>query len=616
MKLPAFPIIRSVLVLTLVITVISCDYKAKDRYFRDLNPHPVAPVMNLNINSNTDTIYVRLDQWTSTFRITTGITRKQWLVVYLNDVVHDTTCNSKGEFMIDLRSVISSAGTYKLKVRVYVATGTGSIGDKLDAEHFLYEKVWWLIVSGNPALGAVITSAAPDNGNLRISWTPFKGIGFGCYVLLRTLKNEWNYDTIAVVNDLTRTWVYDTTYIGQASTYQLKVYTSFPPEDGFDLISASTYDYYYGFPVLTIQPYNEKDLKVTWNKSIFVHHMSKYKIQILLEDNSMYTVNQDIPNTDSTSYIFVNPQFTFRYDFRLIFFPFKSINEEWDADSYSQRASAYSGTPSFSCNGLYAPAGPDMWFQNNGLIDRYTVALNKVTDSLYAPGGPAFHGLTVSPNDKYLLSMYDQNAWLYNIQTHSSIITSLGSISPSSTAWSSVNIADNGIGVISDYYNLFLYDFVNHHLLNTATPSGEFWMYGLSADGQYIYIRNNYKYYCYRFTATEYTMVWDDPNHLNEQFYFDARDASHAVLYSGNTLSVVNISDWSPQLTLSLTANNLINIDFGAGRILGYTDEYIRIYSLATGALLQELPTSIWLNGILLKDDYLYSVEGHKLKVF
>ncbi len=356
---PANAIIRTLLFVSLIFTALSCDYKSKDRFFRDLDPHPEPPVIHLNMNTFTDTVYLSSFQYSTTFKIATGAARRQWLVVYLNDVVHDTICNNDGNFTIQLGNAVSSPGTYKLKVRIYLSTGTGSIADQLDAEHFLYEKIWWLIVSANPALGAVITTAAPENGNMKVSWTPFKGIGFGCYVLLRSLKSDWKFDTIAIFSDLAQTSAFDTTYIGESSTYYLKVYKSYPPNDGLDLISNSNYDYYYGFPELTVQPYNEKDLKVSWNKSIFVHHIRKYRIQAFLENSSSYVINQNILNTDSTSYILVDPQFTFRYDFRMISFPFKWITYSQE-DDYSSKASGYPGTPSFTCNRIFDPPGPDL----------------------------------------------------------------------------------------------------------------------------------------------------------------------------------------------------------------------------------------------------------------
>jgi hypothetical protein len=241
-----------------------------------------------------------------------------------------------------------------------------------------------------------------------------------------------------------------------------------------------------------------------------------------------------------------------------------------------------------------------------------------VTDSLVSSsGGFGYYGLSVSPNNKYLVSFQTNSVLLYNIETQASDFISLSEISPTSANFSTLDIADNGIGVVSDYYSLFLYDFIHHQLLNKVTPAGQFWMTSISANAQYIYFQNNYKNYCYRFTASDFTKVWDDPGYQNKRFYFDARDPSRVILYSGNTLSVVNISDWSPQLTLPLAADNLINIDFGAGRVLGYTSNYLRIFSLETGAQQAELPTmSTWLHGIQLKDNYLYSMEGYKLKVF
>lgn len=612
---PANAISRTLVFVSLIFTALSCDYESKDRFFRDLDPHPEPPAINLNINTLTDTVYLSSSQYSTTINLATGAMRKQWLVVYLNDVVHDTICNNDGNFTIQLRDAVSSPGTYKLKVRIYLSTGTGSIADMLDTEHFLYEKIWWLIVSANPALGAVITTAAPENGNLKVSWTPFKGIGFGCYVLLRSLKNYWNFDTIAIISDLSRTSAFDTTYIGESSTYQLKVYKSYPPDNGFDLLSTSNYDYYYGFPELTVLPYNEKDLMVSWNKSIFVHHIQKYRIQAFLENSTSYVVNQDILNTDSTSYILLNPQFTFRYDFRMISYPFKGIPYSYE-NEYTSTASGYPGTPSFTCNRIFDPPGPDLWYWHDGNIIRYNVSTNTATDSLVTSGGYSLFGFSVSPNGTFVAGLSTGSVTVYNVQTNVTSYISLSEISPTSTAFSTLTIADNGIGVISDYNNLFLYDFANHHLINTSTPAGQFWMDNISADGQYILMEINYRNYCYRFTATEFTKVWDDPNNINKRFLFDPRNASHVVLYSGNTLSVVNISDWSQVSSVMLTANNLRNIDYGADRVLGYTNEYLRVYSLTTGALLKELPTSTWQHGILLKDKYLYSIEGYKLKIF
>lgn len=602
--------------LVLLFVAVSCDYKSKDRFFRDLDPNAKPPAINLNINTLSDTVYLPKDQL-PTFNITTGIERRQWMVVYLNDVIRDTIQNSTGKFTISLGNSVFSPGIYKLKIRVYLSTGTGSIGDKLDAEHFLYERVWWLMVSDNPSLGGVITGAVPENGNLKVSWTPYKGLGFGSYVLLRTLKGEWDYDTVAVVNDLTHTWVYDTTYVGEESTYVLKVYTGSPPYEYYDLVATSTYDYYYGFPELTLQPWNEKDLRLSWGRSVFLKHISKYKIMIREEYNEDSPTYIDIPNTDTTSYILANPKFTFLYEFTVTFSPFKTISQGYQGN-FSRIISGYPGTPSFSCNEIYTPVGPYILFLNAGRIYKYDVADNQVTDSLVSPGSYAYQSFSVSPNGKYLTAPSSSGFILfYNIETHGSEFINFSEISPSSGSFSTTDIADNGIGVASDYYNLFLYDFIHHQLLNQATPTGQFWMNSISVDAQYIYLQNNYKNYCYRFTASSFTKVWDDPGNQYKRFYFDARDPAKVILFSGNTLFIVNISDWVPQVTLPLAADNLINVDFGAGKVLGYTSNYLRIFSLETGAEQAELPTiGTRLHGIQIKDNYLYSMEGYKLKVF
>ncbi len=598
----------------LIIAVTSCDYKPKDEFFRDLNPNLTPPVINLNLNTLSDTVNLPAGKSFSV-GINTGIVRNQWMVVYLNDVEQNTIGSSDGKFNFFTGSSLTTPGMYKLKIRVYLSTGTGSIADILDAEHFLYEKIWWLMVSENPDLGAAITGAEPENGHLKVSWTPYKGLGFSRYILLRSLNGDYQFDTIAVVKDVFQTGTYDTTYVGEKSTFVLKVYSGNNPDVYYDLLTTNAYNYYYGFPELTLEPVNEKDLKLSWGLSVFLKHITGYKIMIRQVNSSAAPTYIDVNNTQITSYIYPDPKFTFEYEFTVAFSPHTPVTME-NLYDYSNTISGYPGTPSFSCNSLISPVGQNMWFMKTGRIYKYDVTTNAITDSLVAPEQKFYTSLSVSPNNKYLTAIYSTGFLFYNIQTHVSELVSFSEISPSSANFSTTNVADNGIGVVSDYDNLFLYDFVHRHLLNTATPSGEFWMNSISPDGQYIFFRNNYKYYCYRFTGGNFEKVWDDPNYLNKQFYFHATDPGKAVLYSGNTLSIVEISTWISQYNLTLDANNLFNIDFGAGRIMGYTNDYIRIYNLGNGNVEATLPTESPLHGILLKDQYIYCIEGHKLKVF
>jgi hypothetical protein len=607
---------RMVVVGWVLLTLTACNYKPTDEFFREIDQNVVPPAIQLNINTSSDTVYIPKEHQPRIW-LSTGVERNQWVILYLNDVEQSRYFSSDGNFNLDLGNSISSPGMYKLKIEVYLSTGTGSIADKLDAEHFLFERVWWLMVSENPALGAVITGAAPDNGNLRISWTPFKGLGFGCYVLLRSPRGEWNYDTISIINNVHDVDAIDTSYIGEASTYLLVVYSGAPPFSGFDQESSSSYDYYFGFPELTLTPVNEKDLLLSWGRSEFINHIRGYNIMIEEEYNSGQYMMVNIGDRDTTSYIFKDPKFTLEYTFTVTWLPFKPVQVS-DYGEYSGSISGFSGDTSFSCYSLALPEGNDLWYLNSGRIYRYDVLSDMTVDSLLPIAGNAYSNLSVSPNNKFLVSVsYAGFMLFYNIETGVSRLVYPSEISPLAVTFSTAHVADNGIGVVSDYDNLYSYDFIHNQLINTATPTGQFWMNSISADGRHIFLQNNYQYYCYRFTGQEFTKVWENQGNLNKVFWFHPGDPEKVILYAGHSLSVTDINTWVNQSTVTLEADNLINPDIQAGRVLGRKSDAIQVYNIATGNPEMTLSAnSLHLHGILLKGDHLYSMEGHQLKIF
>ena len=129
---------KSVLLcLIIVISLISCEYKADNDYYRELEPPAVSIPLEINLNDvdPNDTIYIMNDT-----RLTLNVNTNGKTVRNVNYMLGNEKIGSGDEVIIYPYNIID--GTYKLTAEVIVSSGTSSLADMMGMEGYQGEMSW------------------------------------------------------------------------------------------------------------------------------------------------------------------------------------------------------------------------------------------------------------------------------------------------------------------------------------------------------------------------------------------------------------------------------------------------------------------------------------------
>jgi len=114
-----------------------------------------------------------------------------------------------------------SSGTYKVKIVVKVGTGTNSLAERLEAEFYLVEKTFTVIIDKEPP-PAIKPTASYENGFLTIRWEPTEKKNFE-YVINRKYINPYQFLKDTIISDPSLGYFVDHDYVGGEIRFEIMV---------------------------------------------------------------------------------------------------------------------------------------------------------------------------------------------------------------------------------------------------------------------------------------------------------------------------------------------------------------------------------------------------------
>ncbi len=581
-------IYRIIIVIAFFVYAFSaCEYQTDEVFFREVDENVPLPDLEIDLNLCTDTIYVYQN---TTVKLTLSLTNKDLYDVkfYINNIEVENVQKTDGNnysFYLD----ISMHSIAEVKAEIYTSTETGSIGDIVGYEAFIYKSDKWTLIRCNDVLAYEKTI---ENGRLKISWTPIKSKLNSKYCIISSNVTDSTYNT----------WYIDSNYIA-GNNYISITY-------GNDDISGyGIYDYIYNYESPDVYINNTDSFVIHWNKFKYYNNIKGYKIAI--GDETFFL------NSNDTLLTYKNGVLGNSYYVEFYLVPFDDNPNHSDEMLMGTNSAYYpSALLEYFTNieYTYFPLTGNSFYywsreNNNLFFYKYDLSSKTVTHSedFSTPY------VVVSSNDMYVLEEDNDYLRLYN-----NTLTPIKSILKTNISSNLFNmypsISNNGFIVFNDYSkrSLVVYDILTESFI-TEVPVSTYYStrYKISSNGDYIY---DHRFNTlYKIEDDSYSVVYVDTQEYS--YYEFLPNTDQIALYNGNTFYLKNCTDYSTDRSFSLDNTTIANIDYTNQKILTYNenDELI-IYSLNDGSILNVIPanysqSSYIFNNYIIQDHYQFNLN-------
>jgi hypothetical protein len=600
----------------------SCEYKPEGDYFLDLHPRSPGDI-EIAITGQSDTVVAK-DARSYEVRVT-GLNRSVLFHrLYINGV-EKYLQNSSNNFFIDPLSYIQKDGIYAVTVEVGINTGSGSIGDVLHTEGYLYQKEFVLVVMREQISFYPYVKFDRSGNRMKIYLdVPSHVTNIRKVVFSKFVGNSQG-DVFATSLGTSHFEAYDPQYVGESANYHLQTY-----------IGDQSGTYFYPFitggeyaasdhPVLTVGSSERGFPLLTWEKSHYASNCGGYRIYGKKSGSGEFTHLASITGISDTTFEAAGTEFPTYYEFRVAPVPAQIpswFTDQVAWDSYAGNITTYVGMNSFYFNRFLSPDGPYVYYTGNSdEIYEYNVETGETTDIITAASG-WFYTFSVSPNGKYLLAatgIRDFSYLFYDLTTNQSTWIPSSQVLGAGAETGITSIADNGLASIISGTRMVVHDFLHQ----SPVTQQVFPVIGnrsvISADGQYIFAEAT-NLYLYKLTGNILTQKWISSSQPGtfKYYNFEPSRPSKAKIQIDQTLFTKDCETWNTEGSYNPAFNSICNIDFANGHILGKTDTHFRVLDLNTGTLQFENPTlpSIYTTDLRIKKNTVYHSSGKKLNIF
>lgn len=579
MKLTRFPI-----ALFLLTAFVSCTYKPTDEYFREIRLAP--PVINFSNSSGPDTLFLT-NSSAIQIHVDPGGAYKYYLEVVVNGEMKYSGLNVTADFSIG-GYVVNEPGTFPAHLALYADTKSGSIIETLGTEAYKFTKDITIVKHPSDFHSQLALSSVSGSLQGTVNITP-GAPPVAKIVVSKTLSYSPAYEIASGPGSFPFTF-YDNSYIGEAASYMVRTYlgtrldtTFYSAAEDFTMKSKEFLN-----PDITIGTNGMPVIQ--WQKTSYPGHCAGYRITNSLMGTDPYEI-ETISNLDQTTLEVKDIGFPGGNGICVTYLPDNPPPDfSMNSDSYSICTYFNTGEPSFEFTGLLNPVGDDLFTTlYDRILNRYSAQTLTVTESIIA--NDVFNFVSVSPNNKYLLvSIDDKFKYLfYDIGTHTKTFIPASQVIGSGFSQGAVSVSDGGVAAVAVGNKIVLYDFVNQQKMNETyfgqDPSAE-----ISPSGKYFFARAD-KIYLYSVTGGNVSEKWHSTDGTSGYDYYSflPGDDEQAVIVKDRELSIRRCSDWSLVRSFQMDITSLGNIDFNARRILGYDQDYFKIYDFETGSLLKQM---------------------------
>lgn len=568
-------------ILLVTACISSCEYKTDETYFRTIDKNIPLPDLTIDLNFNSDTIYVYNY---STFKLSLNLTNKElYAVKFFVDGIENKLDDQYETNIYAFTVYMTDKPMVKVRAEIYTSTGTGSIADKVQAESYVFKTKEWILiyVPEKP----VLTSEVVD-GRLKISWTPIKGSTSCKYYITTSSFTDSTYNN----------WYIDSTYFG--SKYYISITYQDKGASGYGIYT----DIFYPYPKAYL--INKEAFEITWEKCRFYNNIKGYRLRFDKEtivlgpsDTSYVYKNGTLGKMElvqmdllKKNFIQNNSEYVY-FEYLMGYYPVSFLS-----------ASNYTSISVFPLSGntFYYTT-----FQNDALVlISYSLASQSILAS--KPYGTTLDA--VSPNNKYILYESGANLILMNsgfVQLKSIPVAQIAN----SFSIQRIVISDIGTTAIYDYLKkcLVVYDLINEKNVAEIPVLNYISQFQISANGEYVF--EPFNNLLFKVGNNTYTKIWGDESNTRQfsfcEFFPD--NSGQIALYDGSVFYIKKCSDFATVKTFSLDNSTIINIDYDKKKILTYKEGMLYVYSQSDGQLLHSIKFYGAPGAIRLMYDYIIS---------
>ena len=473
----------------LLIILYGCTFEPGGEHFVELESTGKLPVIEVDLNLATDTIYIQKNEWLN-FSYKTNGDQVNWAQFTIAGKETSQFADKPGGIELRWYFEGKETGTFPMEMKIFTRSQTGSIGDKVGAEGFLIAHTWTLIIKDWYEMGVKMDKVEFVDGSLKVSWEIFKGMDFKSYKIYREMDYvQQNKVLVATINSQQQTSYIDNNYHGEPSRYFV-----------------ITNDEFYGssiavsgpLPELTARNNSSGDIELTWKKPPFYKNLKGYRVSFR-DENGLFQQIAEINNSEVESFIIPTPRFAYNYEFYLTMNPLSTnFYEEWTLHSFlSSKAKATYGisTPKFfSAQSGFAPISYLKYDPEGILVFDH----QKFTATKTIKHELQILNFDVSSNNKYMVSMtFSSNTIYFDDLENESKSKTLNLLPSFPHLEYSVSVSDLGTGIIFNDQTAILYDYLSESKLgeiqlgyqgpsyNIISPSGRFFFCITWGGGEY-----------------------------------------------------------------------------------------------------------------------------------
>jgi hypothetical protein len=576
-----------VLVFILLLSVNSCEYEPSGVHDRniqkDANP-PQIQTVELNITSDSIFLY---NYWNIRFQFQCPDHNINGVRLLVDSIEIGRVNSDAGTF--EVLPYYFDVGVHDLRMEIYTNAGTGSIGDILGIEGYVFWHKWKLVIRGsyNNDLKYGVR-----NGLLNISWARYDATNFKEYVVIRE-DNSYNAREIW---HSTNTDFTDSTYAGEGGRYLIYART-----DESDVIIADLY-FNREIPTVTYSSDTLNNLILSWNRSKYYNAVDSVILFLGTSDVSYSRAGPAFNAFDTTFSSASVGSFGDMLFAKIKVVP-KRENVMYMPEAYYRFESIAYPVVGFPfpagqfIQDLYRVARDEFVYvqkTDGDYLVRYSVskkgAVEEISDrTMECPS--YFIGVQTSPAGKYLISFI--GCYQQPMITKSSDLAAYSMIGQVNQYGSPGLVSDKGIGLICDFnYRIYLYDFINSNMLGIydRSPRTPIPM-KLSSAGDYFLERDD-SIRLVHFNGTGFSRVTS--LRLTDNyglFKFHPFNTDQIIYWDNSVFSVRRCDDFSTIYDFPLS-ESLLDIDFYNDEILTFTTGHLYIRSIQNGSLISDIPVN------------------------
>ncbi|RLD59160.1 MAG: hypothetical protein DRJ01_11685, partial [Bacteroidetes bacterium] len=273
---------------SLFIFLFSCEYQPIGTFEPETNENPEPPeIQTVNLTLNEDTVFLYWSQ-TIIFSFKSSFQKIKGIRFLIDSTEQKFFTDNSGNITISPTEF--SPGIHSLVIEIYTKSGSGSIGDELGYESFVFSNEWKIYVF-KPICPQI--KAENENGFLKLSWTECKSADFLEYVIYRGFYK---------IGKTNKPYFTDSAYVGEGESYNIKINT------GADKLHYwKSIDLDRDLPELKFNANKFNEYKLHWNKSKYCNAIGHIKITQKISYDSCQQIAYINPY--DTSFVLHNARF-------------------------------------------------------------------------------------------------------------------------------------------------------------------------------------------------------------------------------------------------------------------------------------------------------------------